>query len=53
MSAESVSVGPTEQRRQTQRIDTLYREWTRNRTDVDRLRRLQTAMSECLDEAQA
>jgi ribosome maturation factor RimP len=39
-------------RRQTLRIDALYREWTRNRADVDKLRELHAAISECL-EAQA
>jgi hypothetical protein len=27
----------------------LYREWTRNRADVDRLRQLHAAISECLE----
>jgi hypothetical protein len=38
-----------EQRQQSMRIDALYREWTRNRQDVDRLRRLYAAISECLE----
>ena len=29
-------------------IDALYREWARNRTDVERLRRLHAAIGECL-----
>jgi hypothetical protein len=33
------------------RIDALYREWTRHRSDVDELRRLRDAISECLDES--
>jgi hypothetical protein len=36
--------------RPTQRIDALYREWARNRADVERLRRLRDAISECLQE---
>jgi hypothetical protein len=43
----------TEARRRTLHIDSLFREWSRNRTDVDRLRRLHRAISECLEEAQA
>jgi hypothetical protein len=35
------------------RADALYREWTRNRADVDRLRQLHAAISECLEAAQA
>ena len=42
---------PTEQRRKMLRIDALYREWTRHRTDVDKLRLLRDAISECLDES--
>ena len=56
--AELVNADPegpetTEARRRTQHIDRLFHEWSRNRTDTDRLRRLQTAISECLAEAQA
>jgi hypothetical protein len=39
----------TETRRRTRHIDTLYREWTRNRIGLDRLRRLHAAISECLE----
>jgi hypothetical protein len=38
----------TEARRRTRQIDTLYREWSRNRTDAERLRRLHATISECL-----
>jgi hypothetical protein len=38
-------------RRRTQHIDTLYREWSRRRTDVETLRQLRDALSEYLDEA--
>jgi hypothetical protein len=47
----AVDALPTEQRRQMLRIDALFREWTRHRADVDRLRRLRDAISECLDES--
>jgi hypothetical protein len=39
----------TEQRRRLARVDAVYREWARNRTDVERLRLLQAAISECLE----
>ena len=39
----------TEARRRTQHIDLLFREWSRNRSDVDRLRRLHAAIGECLE----
>jgi hypothetical protein len=42
---------PSEQRRQMLRMDALFREWTRNRTDVDKLRRLRDAISEYLDKS--
>jgi hypothetical protein len=29
----------------------ILREWTRHRADVDKLRRLRDAISECLDES--
>lgn len=38
----------TEQRRQTARVDAAYREWARNRDDVDRLRLVRDAINECL-----
>jgi hypothetical protein len=41
---------PTDDERQRlRRIDALYREWTRDRADVGRLRQLQVAISECLE----
>ena len=43
----------TEARRRTAYIDVLYRDWTRNRADVDGLRRLYTAIREYLDEVQS
>jgi hypothetical protein len=36
-----------------QRVDTLYREWARNRADVDRLQRLHAAITECLENSSA
>jgi hypothetical protein len=44
--SESASLG---QRRQALRVEALYREWKRNRSDLERLRRLQAAIGECLD----
>ncbi len=41
-----------DQRERLRRIDALYREWSRNRADVELLRRLQAAVGECLEEAQ-
>ncbi|SDN47489.1 hypothetical protein SAMN05660642_04909 [Geodermatophilus siccatus] len=38
----------TEARRPFQRVDTAYREWARNRIDVDRLRQLHAVIGECL-----
>jgi len=38
----------TEQRRQEARVDAAYREWVRNRGDVDRLRQLQAAIDDAL-----
>ena len=38
-------------RRRTQRIDTLYRQWSRRRSDVDALRELHDAISDFLEEA--
>src|SRR5215207_1740677 len=40
----------TEQWQQMLRIDALFREWARDRTDVERLRRLHDAIGECLQE---
>jgi len=39
----------TEQRQQLLRVDVLFRAWARDRTDVDKLRRLHDAISVCLD----
>lgn len=43
----------TEERWPVQRIDALYREWARNRTDVDSLRRLHAAITEVVEESLA
>lgn len=40
-----------EARRRIRQIDLLYREWSRDRADVERLRRLQAAISEYLEAA--
>ena len=39
----------TEQRRLATQVDAAYREWTRNRGDVERLRAMQRAIQDCLD----
>jgi hypothetical protein len=41
----------TERRRQVLRIDALFREWTANRADTDRLRQLRAAIDECLQDS--
>ncbi len=53
--AELVNADPSgvelpEARRRSQHIDSLFREWTRDRTDTERLRRLYTAIGECLED---
>ena len=53
VNADSSEPAVTEARRRTQHIDVLYREWSRHRTDVDRLRRLHAAISECLQQVEA
>jgi hypothetical protein len=40
----------TKQRRRAALVDASYREWTRNRADVESLRQLQAAIEECLAE---
>jgi hypothetical protein len=45
----AVDTVPTEQRRQMFRIDALFREWTRHRSDVDEFRRLHDAITGCLE----
>ncbi len=40
-----------EARRRFQPVDNAYREWARNRADVDKLRQLQTEIDACLQEA--
>ena len=49
--AELINADPsepalTEARRRTQHIDVLFRDWSRHRTDADKLRRLHAAISE-------
>jgi hypothetical protein len=39
-----------EQRRHAAAVDAAYREWTRSRDDVDRLRQLRDAIDACLDD---
>ena len=38
-----------EARRRTRQIDVLYREWSRDRADIDKLRRLHAAIEESLE----
>jgi hypothetical protein len=52
--AELVDHGPRaddESQRRARQIDVLYREWTRNRGDLDRLWRMQEAITELLQES--
>ena len=51
MNTHAVDAVPTGQRQKMLRVDALFREWTRHRADVDKLRRLRDAISECLDES--
>ncbi len=37
--------------RRARQIDLLYRDWTRNRTDLERLRRVQAAIGELFEES--
>lgn len=39
--------------RPTQRIDAVYRDWARNRSDVDKLLRLHAAIADCLNQQTA
>jgi hypothetical protein len=48
VNADPAGLAPPEARRRTQHIDSLFREWTRNRTDTSRLRQLYAAIGECL-----
>ncbi len=41
---------PTEQRRRAARVDAAYREWARNRDDLERLRFLRDAIDERLQD---
>ena len=41
----------TEQHPQLARVEAAYREWARHRADVDKLRRLQDAIAECLEDS--
>jgi hypothetical protein len=51
VNADPSSMELPEARRRTSHIDSLFREWTRNRTDTERLRRLYAAIGECLESA--
>jgi hypothetical protein len=43
------AVTADDERQRLQRVDALYREWSRNRAYVDLLRHLQAAIAECLE----
>jgi hypothetical protein len=49
VDAQPVDPAGAEQRRQVQRIDALFRAWSRNRRDDEALRRLHAAIGERLD----
>jgi hypothetical protein len=54
--AELVDNGPRlegEAHRRARQIDLLYRDWTRNRGDLDRLQQLHVAIGELLEESTA
>jgi hypothetical protein len=48
VNRETVEEAMPARRRQTLHIDTLYRQWARNRSDPERLRQLYVAIGECL-----
>ena len=52
VTASADEAGGTERRRQDARVDAAYREWTRDRGDVDRLRLLREAIDQCLDDVE-
>jgi hypothetical protein len=46
---ELLDAAGDEQRRRMHRVDVLFRAWTRDRGDVEALRRLHAAIGECLE----
>ena len=50
VTADAPEPTSVEQRRQAARVDAAYREWTRERGDLDRLRVLREAVDQYLDE---
>jgi len=50
VNVEAPKPAPTDQRRQAARVDAAYREWARNRDDVERLRVLRHAIDGCLND---
>lgn len=50
VTADAPEPTSVEQRRNAARVDAAYREWARNRDDVDRLRQLREAIDECLED---
>jgi hypothetical protein len=50
INAEGTDPVVDDGQRRTRQIDAAYRQWTRDRADVDKLRKLQTVIGEVLDE---
>ncbi len=50
VTADAPEPTSTEHRRQAARVEVAYREWARNRDDVERLRSLREAIDRCLDD---
>ena len=51
VAVEAAEDPRTGQHGQLAQVDAAYREWARHRADVDKLRRLRDAISECLDKS--
>ncbi len=51
INADADAPVPQEAQRRTRHIDLLFRDWTRHRTDVDRLRALHEAIGDCLEDS--
>jgi hypothetical protein len=50
VNADPSRVELPEARRRSSHIESLFREWTRNRTDTDKLRQPYAAIGECLED---
>jgi hypothetical protein len=51
VNGEATTPATSEQLRQQMRVDAAYREWVRNRSDVDKLREPQAVVTKTLDVA--